>query len=63
MRTPRHEVSLEAGIYAEGTPYSGEYLARAYNEYADDVTANDQTPDDFQRWIESAFPSCCKPKG
>lgn len=63
MKTQGAELKTEAAIYAEGTAYSGEYLSYAYTSYAADVEAAGETPDDFQRWIESAFPSCCTRKG
>ena len=60
MRTQGAELGTEAAIYSEGTSYTGAYLAAQYQAYADDVEAGGQTPDDFQRWIETAFPSCCE---
>ena len=60
MKTPQPELASEAAIYADGTEYSAEYLAESYRSYCRNIENADGEPDDFQRWIEVDFPSCCK---
>ena len=59
MRTMGAELASESAIYAEGTSFHGRDLAREYDAYADAVTLDGGTPDDFQRWCEANHPECC----
>lgn len=55
MKTDGDELYSEAAIYAEGTRFTADDLARRYRAYCRRVEAEadyGDEPDDFQRWVE-----------